>query len=89
MGGSGHEAFLKEILSEGCLLPNPLVGGKTMFLFKSKFLRPTAAPTIVPDAPTGDAVKTATTTAKHLHSRLLLERQRRAKNELQRCVRCR
>jgi hypothetical protein len=60
-----------------------------MFQFKAKFLRePTTAATIMPDAPTGDAVKTTTTTAKHLHSRLLLERQRRAKNELQRCVRC-
>ena len=48
-----------------------------MFKFQAKFLRkPTAAPTIMPNVPTSDAAKTTTTT-NHLHSRLMLERQRR------------
>ena len=60
-----------------------------MFKFKAKFLRkPTTATAIIPDTPTKDAAKTTTTSTNHLKSRLLLERQRRAKNELQWCVRC-
>jgi hypothetical protein len=56
-----------------------------MFQFTAKFLqKPTT--TAMPDEPTGDAAKTATN--NHLQSRLLQERQRRARNE-QQCVRCR
>jgi hypothetical protein len=48
-----------------------------MFQFTAKFLQnPTTAPTIMPNVPTSDAAKTTTTT-NHLHSRLMLERQRR------------
>jgi hypothetical protein len=48
-----------------------------MFIFQAKFLQePTAAPTIMANVPTSDAAKTTTTT-NHLHSRLMLERQRR------------
>jgi hypothetical protein len=44
-----------------------------VFNFQSKFLqKPTAATTIMPDAPTGDAA--SPTTNNHLKSRLLLER---------------
>lgn len=58
-----------------------------MFQFTAKFLRKrTAATAIIPDAPTGDAVKTTTT--DHLNSRLMLDRQSRAKNGHQQCVAC-
>lgn len=52
-----------------------------MFNFQSKFLQKPAT-AIMPHAATGDAAKTTTTTNNHLRSRLLLERQRRATNEL-------
>jgi redox-regulated HSP33 family molecular chaperone len=52
-----------------------------MFKFQAKFLlKPTT--TVMPDA-------TKTVTANHLQSRLLKERQLRAKNESQQCARCR
>jgi hypothetical protein len=47
-----------------------------MFKFQAKFLqKPTTATTIRLDVPTGDAMKTTTTTDNHQHSRLLQERQ--------------
>ena len=56
-----------------------------MFKFQANFLqKPT---TIISDAPTDDAAKTTTTTTNYLHSRLMLGRLRRAKNEPQQCVR--
>ena len=44
-----------------------------MFQFTAKFLQPTTATTVMPNVPT----KPTTTTNNHLHSQLLLERQRR------------
>jgi hypothetical protein len=59
-----------------------------MFTFQTKLLQePTTATTIRLDAPTDDAAKTTTTTTNYLHSRLMLGRQRRAKNEPQQCAR--
>ena len=56
-----------------------------MFKFQANFLqKPT---TIISDVPTSDAAKTTTTTTNYLHSRLMLGRQRRAKNEPQQCAR--
>ena len=52
-----------------------------MFQVKAKFLQPTTATTIRLDVPTGDAMKTTTTTDNHQHSRLLQERQRKSFNK--------
>lgn len=69
-------------------LPGELIGGNYMFQFKAMFLirKPTAATTFITDAQTGDAAKT--TSDCQLNSRLLLDRQRRSKNEHQRYVAC-
>lgn len=56
-----------------------------MFQFRAKFL--TQKPTTTTDTPKGDAVKPTATNAPQ--SRLMLERQRRARNVLQPCDRCR
>jgi hypothetical protein len=58
-----------------------------MINFTAKFLQPAVAPAIISIAPTDDAAKTTTTTTNYLHSRLMLGRQRRAKNEPQQCAR--